>query len=133
MEVIFEILFQIIFEVVLEVVAQVLVELGFESLVEPFKEKVERNPILAAFGYILFGLILGGLSLLVLPEPIIKNQAVKVLNFALSPILVGFSLCLFSWILERRTLGERFFKLEKFIFGGVFALSYSLVRFFFTN
>lgn len=132
MEAIIEILFQFIFEIILEIIAQILVELGFESMVEPFRNKVERNPFLAGFGYILFGLILGGLSLLIFSEPIIKNSVVKALNFILSPFFVGFSLCLFSWIMERRAFGERFFKLEKFVFGALFALSYSLTRFFFT-
>jgi hypothetical protein len=133
MEAIFEILLQFIFEVVLEVVAQILVELGFESLASPLRNESERNPILATVGYVLFGLILGGLSLVLFPEPIIKNSLLKILNFAVSPILVGFSLCLFSYIWKRNTLGENFFKLEKFVFGFVFALSYSLIRFIFTN
>ena len=133
MEVIFEILFQFIFEVVLEIIAQILVEFGFESLVESFRNRIERNPFLASIGYILFGLILGGLSLLIFPEPIIKSSVVKLINFTLSPILVGFSLCLVSWIMKRQTLGERFFTIDKFVFGALFALAYSMVRFFFTN
>jgi hypothetical protein len=133
MEAIFEVLFEIIFEVVLEVIAQILVEAGFEALSASFRDRKEINPFLAITGYILFGLILGSLSLLIFPDPIIKSPLVKTLNFIFSPLLVGFSLCLFSWLLERKKLGEGIFKIEKFIFGCFFALSYSIIRIIFTN
>lgn len=132
MEIIFEIFFQFIFEVIIEIVAQILIELGFESLAGPLKTKIERNPALAAVGYILFGLILGFSSLLVFPEAIIKSQIMKVFNFIFSPFLIGFFLCFFSWIMERRKNKEGIFDMEKFIFGFLFALSYSVVRAFFT-
>lgn len=132
MEVIFEIIFQMIFEVILEVFAEILVEMGFVSAASVFRNK-KSNPILGVFGYIIFGLILGGLSLLIFPDPIIKNTIVKVIYFIVSPLLIGFSLCLFSMILKKHTIGENFLKVEKFVYGCFFALSYSLIRIFFTN
>ena len=131
MEAIFEIIFQIIFEVVFEVIAQILVELGFEGGAKYLRSSIRNNPIFGGIFYFSFGLILGGLSLLIFPEPIVKSPLIKMFNFVFSPVLIGFSLCFTNWILKGRK--EEFFQLDKFIFGILFALSYSFIRFMFTN
>jgi ABC-type uncharacterized transport system permease subunit len=131
MEVIFEIIIQIILEIVLEIIAQILVELGFGWFVRWLKTKIKGDPIYIGIAYFLIGLFLGGLSLLFFPDPIIKNYGVKVLYFIFSPILIGLSLCFFNWLLKGKVIGERFFRIEKFIDGVIFALAYSLTRFYF--
>ena len=131
MEAIFEIIFQIILEFVLEIVGQILFELGLGCLTNWLKTKINGDPIYVGIAYFLVGLFLGGVSLLFFHEPIIKNYFVKVLYFVFSPILTGLSLCFFSWLFKRKATGEKFFKLEKFIDGAIFALAYSSTRFYF--
>jgi hypothetical protein len=131
MEVIFELIIQIVFEIVLQIIAQILVECGLGWLASWLKNKIKGDPILIGVVYFLLGLTLGGLSLLFFPEPIIKNYFVKVLYFILSPFLIGLSLCFFSWAFNKKALGDKFFKIEKFVFGVIFALAYALTRFYF--
>ena len=131
MEIIFEIIFQLIFEVVFQTIAQLLIEVGLGRFVVWLKTKVEGDRVLLGTLYFLFGLILGGFSQFLFPEPIIKNYVVKALYFILSPILIGLSLCFFSWVINGKSLGDKFFKIEKFAFGFIFAVAFSLTRFYF--
>ena len=134
MEVIIEIIIQIFFEVVIEVIFEILVELGLGAIAETARAESETNRALLTVGYILLGLIFGFGSVLLFPEPIIKNNVVKLFNFLLSPVLLGFSLCLISWLKRsRQAFDKRFFKLEKFINGCLFAVGYSAIRFIFTH
>ena len=131
MEVIFETLIGLIWEVTLQVVGQALVELGFYSLGEALQTKKERNPLLTAIGYILWGAILGGLSLWVFPKSFIAKPEYRILNLFLTPIMAGYAMALIGR--RRRKRGQDLIKLDSFSYGALFALSTALVRFFFTR
>ena len=128
MEAILGAIFELVLTFVIEIVAEVIGELGFHSLAAVL-ERSGKSRILVGFGYSILGGILGGLSVLIVPEPMLRSGAVKILYFALSPILLGFSLCVISWLID----GRRYpiLSLEKFLFGAVFALAYSGARLFF--
>jgi hypothetical protein len=70
MEFIFEIIFQFVGELLLQLCFQLLAEMGVHSLADPFRRP--RNPVLSIVGFILWGAIAGGISLLIflsLPLP----------------------------------------------------------------
>jgi hypothetical protein len=62
MEFLLEALFQIVGEFLLQVLFEAIAELGFYSLKETIKKS--GNPLLSTIGFFLWGLLAGGISLL---------------------------------------------------------------------
>ena len=129
MELLFEIILGAIWEATLQILGQALIELGFYSLGEAIQSKKERKPYITAIGYILWGAILGGLSLLVFSESFIAKTEYRILNLFLTPIVAGYAMALIgNW---RRKKGQDLIKLDSFSYGALFALSTAIVRYFF--
>ena len=124
-----EILVELGIEFVIEAVVEVLVESGLYSAELRSKSRVS-SPVAVAAGYVLIGGVLGALTTLLLPGYLIGDGALRAVGRLLSPIALGFMLCLVSWIIKRRDLGQSFFSLEKLIKGVVFGASYSAMRYF---
>ncbi|WP_319523274.1 hypothetical protein [uncultured Desulfosarcina sp.] len=127
MGIIFEIIFGILGEILLQSVVQILFELGFYSLVDTLKRKKDRNPIITGLGYSVWGGILGGLSLLVLPESLITKPEYRMLNLLFVPVAAGYAMAkLGAW---RRKKGQDLLRLDTFSYGTLFAFATALVRF----
>lgn len=126
-----EIIFELIFEGVLYITGDLLVELGARSLGETIASRDERNPILAGLGYALLGLIAGGLSLLIFPEAIARSERFHGINVLVAPAMAGLGMAGLGWLLERS--GKRRLRIDSFLYGFIFALPMSLVRFYFTD
>lgn len=125
----FEFIFQIIGEILIQAVTEALVELGFRSLVEPLRKP--PNPWLAAFGYFLFGAILGGVSLWIFSHHIVTSPDWRIVNLIITPVLVGLLMSgLGAWRARR---GQTVLRIDRFSYGYIFALSFALVRFLFAN
>ena len=129
MEIIFEFLFSFLGEFVLQVLGEVFIEVGLHSLAEPFRK--EPKPWLAAVGYMVFGAVIGGLSLLVFPHYLVASKGLRVANAALSPIAAGLSMAIMGKWRARR--GQAVLRIDKFAYGYVFALAFGLVRFWFAH
>jgi hypothetical protein len=129
MEIIFEFLFSFLGEFVLQVLGEVFVEVGLHSLAEPFRK--EPRPWLAAVGYVVFGAVIGGLSLLVFPHHLVASKGLRVANAALSPIVAGLSMAAMGAWRARR--GQAVLRIDRFAYGYVFALAFGLVRFWFAQ
>ena len=123
-----ELVFQILAEFILQVLGEALVELGFHSLAEPFRKP--PNPWLAAFGYLIFGAVFGGLSLLILSTHFVIEPW-RILNLIVTPIAVGGVMSLMGCWRTRR--GDDFWRIDRFVYGYLFALSFALIRFFFAS
>jgi len=131
MEIIFEILFEVVFEFILMVFGEVLFEVGLRSVSEPFKHRETRGPILAFIGYALAGAAVGGLSLLVFPGPLVRGVGFRGGSLIVSPLLAGAAMTGLGWL--RRRQGKRLLRLDRFVYGAVFAFGMALVRFLFTS
>lgn len=129
MEALFEFVFSILGELLLQVLGEVLVNIGFHSLAGPLRR--QPKPWLAAVGYLLFGAVVGGLSLLVFPNYLVASKNLRVANAALSPILAG--LCMAALGAWRARHGQAVLRIDKFAYGYLFALSLGLVRFWFAS
>ncbi len=134
MEILFEILVRILWwiiqfigEAVLQIFGEALFELGFRSLREPFRRPRPLHPVLAAFGYLLFGLIAGGLSLWIFPVLFIDATWLRVVNVVLTPIVAGFAMSVLGSYRRRR--GQEIIRLDTFSYGALFALGMAVVRF----
>lgn len=130
LEAIVEIIFGFVGELVLEIVVEVLVEFGFHNTAGRLSDSF-RSRTFVGLAYTVFGVILGALSLLVFPKISFDVALIPALYFIASPITAGFSLMTVSWLIDRGIENSRWFKWDKFLFGVVFALGYSLSRVFF--
>ena len=126
-----EIILELIFEGIFYLVYELLVELGFRSLSETITPREQKNPIFAGIGYALLGLIAGGVSLLIFPEAIVRSEHFRGINVLVAPALAGLGMAGLGWLLERS--GRRRLRIDSFIYGFIFALPMSLVRFYFTD
>jgi hypothetical protein len=125
----FEFLLETIGELILQALIEILAELGLHSVRAPFRRP--PNPWLAAVGYAIFGAILGGVSLWIVPSVIVKGETLRVLNLLVTPIAVGFLMSLMgAW---RRRQNQPLLRIDRFSYGYVFALSLGIVRFCFTT
>ena len=132
MEIILEIvfgLFSIILEAAFEILAQMFFELvaeiGLRSLAEPFRKTQPLNPILAGIGYVSYGAVAGGLSLL-LPKVFAVELWLRLLNLIATPIVCGYIMAKVGQIRARR--GESVMRMDTFSYGYLFALSMAVVR-----
>ena len=129
MEILFELVFSFLGEFVLQVLGQLFIEVGLHSLAEPFRK--EPKPWLAAVGYVVFGAVAGGVSLLVFPDYLVASKSLRVANAVLSPIAAGLSMAAMGkWRAQR---GQAVLRIDKFSYGYLFALSLGLVRFWFAS
>ena len=136
MEFIFEILFQVLLEFILQVGAEILMELGLHSISQVFHGRRTRNPIFAFIGYALLGVIVGFISLLIFPRPLIRSASFRGINLhgiglLISPLLAGLVMSLIGSIRRRR--GMSVIRLDSFGYGFIFAFGMALIRFLFTK
>src|SRR5262249_3033615 len=95
------------------------------ALAEPFRK--EPNPWVAALGYVLLGVILGGLTVWLVPSYMVKMPALRWVNLALTPVLAGGCMsALGAW---RRKRGQPVLRIDRFSYGYLFAFSVAFVRF----
>ena len=76
-----EFLLELLGELLIQIVVECLVELGIHSIGEPLRKP--PNPWIAAIGYALFGAIVGGLSLLIVPHNLMP-EAWRIANIVLT-------------------------------------------------
>ena len=124
-----ELLFEIIGEFLLQGTVEILFELGFRSVVEPFQR--QPKPWIAAFGYLLFGAVCGGLSLLIFPNHLVIARSLRVANLVVTPVAVGLLMAGVGVLRERR--GQPLVRIDRFAYGYVFALALAAVRFLFAT
>jgi len=82
---------------------------------------------LASVGYLIWGGIIGGLTLLIFPTLMIKNPALRIINLIISPIVAGLAMsALGAW---RRKKGQDTLRIDSFMYGALFAFGLAIVRF----
>lgn len=134
MEFIAEIIIQIVWgilqflgELLLQAFFELIAELIGRSVKEPFRRPKPVNPWFAAFGYIIFGVAAGGLSLWLVPALFISSQWLRIANLILTPVVAGLLMDrLGAW---REKKDQETIRLDTFSYGFLFALSMALVRF----
>lgn len=126
MELLLELLFEVFGEVALQVLAELLAEWGLHLSRE--RRARRAAPLwLGLLGYAVLGLVLGGLSLLLLPQSLLPTPGWRVANLLLSPLLTGAVLTLIAhW---RRPGDPEVMLRTRFLQGLLFALAMASVRF----
>lgn len=89
-------------------------------------EPVDR-PLLAASGYLLFGAMAGGISLLFMPKLLARRELMRYANLVTTPLIVGLVMGrVGAW---RRSHDKEVIRLESVGYGALFALGMVVVRF----
>jgi hypothetical protein len=124
-EFLLELLAQFVFELLVQLIGQVLFEAGLHVLAAPFRR--QQNPWVSALGYVVLGLMLGALTLWIVPAHVVKAPALRWANLLLSPVLAGICMSLIgTW---RANRGQFLLRMDRFSYGYLFAFSVAAVRF----
>ena len=99
------------------------------ALGAPFRSARQVSPWVAALGGIVYGGVIGGISLWIFPVAYLSAPWARILNLAVTPLAAGLAMSLMgAW---RRRRGEDLVRLDRFSYGVLFALSTALVRYAF--
>ena len=125
MELIFEIIFQFVGELLLQAFFELLAELGFHSLANTLKRR--RNPALSTIGFTIWGLIAGGISLLIFPTSHIHDPMLRKVNLVVTPLALGLVMMFIGQFRQKK--GQDLVRLDQFGYAFVFAFAMAVVRF----
>jgi hypothetical protein len=131
MEIIGEIVLGFIVEVLIPLIFEISCEFLWHCLGQTFVSRESRTPIFAGIGYFLFGLILGGLSLLIFPQSFVRSKSFHGISLLITPVVCGLIMAAIGRWRERH--GETLLRLDSFVYGFVFAFAMALVRFVYTT
>ena len=96
-----------------------------------FEHSEIQDPVFATCGYALFGVLLGGVSLLFFPHHLVHPSRIHGISLLVSPVITGLMMWATGAVLRRRD--KRVTRLESFGYGFAFAFGMALVRFFFAK
>ena len=122
-------LLEIFLEFVVEVVAEAIIVFLLTIVSEAISPDELRRPVMAGLGYLFLGSVIGGLSLVWFPVPLIHPSRFHGISLIVSPILTGLLMSFLGSTL--RKYNWRTVNLETFSYGFVFAFAMTLVRFLF--
>jgi hypothetical protein len=122
-----EVLFEIVGELLLQVIFESLAQAGVHVVRNPDKQPKEHSLWLIIPGYILFGLIAGGISLWLFPDYLIRGKVAQVGYLVLGPIAAGAAVAAIGHWRSRRRVPR--YGIDRFACGYVFALSFALLRY----
>ncbi|MFC0682870.1 hypothetical protein ACFFGH_33985 [Lysobacter korlensis] len=122
-----EFVFEVVGELLIQLVLETLAELGLHSRRQRRKPV---NPAVAAFGYAIFGASAGGLSLVLFPESLVP-EGWRLANLIVSPVIAGAAMVgIGAW---RAKLGQELVRMDRFLYGYLFALALAAVRYQFAG
>jgi multisubunit Na+/H+ antiporter MnhE subunit len=120
-----ELLFEVFCQVVVEAVAA-LIARSFRNL---FEESNVINPILAAIGYLILGLMIGAVSLHIFPHPLVRPSRFHGISLIISPLITGLVMSQVGVAVRRN--GGKPVRVESFGYGFTLALGLAAVRLMF--
>lgn len=126
MEIVLEVLFEFFGEIILQVVFEALTEAGLHFLKRP-QPTEPPAPWKLVLGYIVLGLVVGGISLLIVPGSFLHSEKLRIANLVLAPIASGFAMVFIGKLRIRR--GQTLLAVDRFSYGFIFAFAMAAVRF----
>ena len=124
-----------ILEAILEVVLGGLIAAALDlasRLAGHLFEALETLSVAPAFiNHVVLGAVMGGLSLLVLPHPLVQPSRIHGLNLCISPIAAGLTMLFVRLAVQR--MDRHAVRIVSFTYGFAFAWGVALVRFFFVG
>jgi hypothetical protein len=126
-----ELFLEFFFEAAFEFAAELIGSLIWRGVAAVFDTTEFKNPALACIVYVFLGGVVGGLSLLFFPHPLVHPSRVPGLSVVISPVLAGLGMSLVGSTLRKRNM--KAMQIESFGYGFAFAFGMALVRFSFTT
>jgi hypothetical protein len=130
-EFLLEALVTLFFEVVVGVLGQLIVELGWRTLsggFEGHRARQRAHPALKVAALSIAGVVLGGLSGLLLPDQLFESQGIRGATMVVSPLITGSLMEVYGRWCDRRGRERSFF--ATFWGGAIFAFSLAATRFY---
>src|ERR1035437_3456188 len=122
---------ELLFEAVLQIACELLASLltrGISKLFKTiFKTISDVNPVATSFALGMLGVLVGFLSVVAYPHPLVHPSRLHGVSVIVSPLITGFAMSQLGRLL--RNHGRRVMPIETFGFGFVFAFAMALVRF----
>jgi hypothetical protein len=125
LELLFDVLLQVIFEEGVATVSRT----GRLFRLAPFiRATLSRaNPPLKILKFTILGVVLGLLSLLIFPRPLVHPSRLHGVSLLISPVISGLIMSFVGRVVRRR--GKAPVQIESFTYGFTFALAMALIRF----
>ena len=129
MEIILDFIFSAFGEILVQVIGELFCELGCQRLSDSPLSKINKKPIFSFIGYCILGLVIGSISLLILPHQFIDSKLLALINLILTPIIAGLVMSYVGHL--RKSRGSKIIRLDSFVYGFTFAFNMALIRFIF--
>ena len=126
-----EILAELFFEAVFEFVLEFLTLILLRGIAAVFDTSEFKNPLLACIGYVFLGGVVGGISLLFFPHPLVHPSRIPGVSMIISPVLAGLGMSFVGSVQRKRN--KKVMRMESFGYGFAFAFGMALVRFLFVT
>jgi hypothetical protein len=118
---------EVLFEALVEIVCGGLASLLTRGISKFFKSISDFNPIATTFVLGMLGALVGFLSVIVYPHPLVHPSRFHGVSVIASPLITGFVMSQLGRLLRNR--GRSVTPIESFGYGFVFAFAMALVRF----
>jgi hypothetical protein len=126
-----EVLLNIAVEILGQIVLEVAADLGIVSIRHALGRARLLNPMVAAFGLVIVGSVVGAVSAVARPEPMLPHGRVPGLSLVLAPLVTGAAMAQYGgW---RRARGRDTTYLATFWGGAVAALAIAGTRYWLTR
>lgn len=122
-----EIIVELVIEIVIQFFVEILVEVGVDTTARS-KRSAAIGPIVGTVVYLIVGIVLGVAASYIWPGHFVRDPSSRLAGRIASPVVMGLGLCLISWIVQRRDIGEGFFSMNKFVQGIIFGAAYTFTR-----
>lgn len=113
-------------EALLNSALEVLAGLLELALKEPLRRPEQIKPVVAIVGYMVYGALSGGLSLLLIPHHMVHSSGARLAGLFVIPLMTG--LVMGGLGALRRQQDKEVIRLESFVYAFCFALATALVR-----
>ena len=118
---------EVLFDAFLEIVVVALASLLIRAISKLFKAVSDVDPVATTFALGLLGALVGFLSIVIYPHPLVHPSRFHGVSVIASPLITGFVMSQLGRLL--RSQGKRVTPIETFGYGFAFAFAMALVRF----
>ncbi len=124
---------EIFFEIFLEFFQEVLIQVLFEVMGESGSQWMAKRGVhpfrawIAAFGFVLWGLLCGALSLWLVLHSFIRDPGLRLVALFLTPLIAGSAMAMIGY--WRATRGMQRVRMDRFVYAVIFAFCLALVRY----
>jgi len=118
---------EVLFEAFVEIVLVGLASLLFRTIRKLFKAVSDVDPVATTFALGLLGALVGFLSIVIYPHPLVHPSRFHGVSVIASPLITGFVMSQLGRLL--RSQGKSVTPIETFGYGFAFAFAMALVRF----